>query len=96
MKSNVCYNLYKTPYFTEYNSYKFYFSSQFNKNRFETKLKTIQDEILKINCKFRCNIDSRVVIALKFYKEIEKRGFYVLGSNQLPVSKNYSGQVVLI
>lgn len=96
MKSNVCYNLYKTPYFTEYNNYKFYFSSQFNKNRFETKLETIQDEVLKINYKFRCTVDTRLLVALRYYKDIEKRGFYVLGSNQLPVPKDYSGQVVII
>lgn len=94
MKSNVCYNLIKTPHTSRYKTLTFHFSSDFNKRRFETRIETIPNEILKINYKLRCNIDTSELFALKFYRDVEQRGFYVL-RNGMPLSKTYEAMVII-
>lgn len=90
MKSNVCYNLVKSPHRITYKQYTFHFSSEFNAQRFKTKINSyIETETLKLNSKYRTNFNADIVILLYLYRLIEKRGFYVLSSNNLPISKNY-------
>ena len=90
MKSNVCYNLNKSEYYTEYKGYKFYFSSYFNDQRFKSKLlDTIEKETLKLNAKYRTTFNADIVIALYLYRLIEKRGFYVVDYKGFPVRKDY-------
>ena len=90
MKSNVCYNLGKSDYQTNYKQYAFHFSSEFNKQRFESQIQTfIENETLKLNAKYRTTFNAEIVIALYLYRKIEKRGFYIVDSNGLPVSKDY-------
>lgn len=97
MKSNVCYNLFNSPYHTQYKNYTFYFSSQFNKDRFDNKLQTFVDtEKLKLNSKYYTDIHSEIVLALTLYRLIEKRGFYVLSASNLPISKYYSVEMVVV
>lgn len=97
MKSNVCYNLSKSEYYTEFKGYKFYFSSFFNTQRFTSKLiETIEKETLKLNAKYRTTINSDIVVALYLYQLIEKRGFYVIDYKGLPVSKNYEVVMELV
>lgn len=97
MKSNVCYNLFKSPYHTQYKNHTFYFSSQFNKDRFDNKLQTFVDtEKLKLNSKYYTEIRSEIVLALTLYRLIEKRGFYVLSASNLPISKYYSVEMVVV
>lgn len=90
MKSNVCYNLAKSEYITEYKGYKFYFSSFFNNQRFKAKLTDyVEKETLKLNAKYHTSFNIEPVIALSLYRLIEKRGFYVIDQNGLPVAKDY-------
>lgn len=90
MKSNVCYNLVKSDYQTNYKQYTFHFSSDFNKQRFDTQIqKFVENETLKLNAKYRTTFNADIVIALYLYRLIEKRGFYIIGNNGLPISKNY-------
>lgn len=90
MKSNVCYNLAKSVYQTTFKQYTFYFSSEFNKQRFDTQIQTfIENETLKLNAKYRTTFNAEIVISLYFYRVIEKRGFYVIDYNGLPVAKDY-------
>ena len=97
MKSNVCYNLVKTEYITNYQQYKFHFSSEFNKQRFDTQIKNyVENESLKLNAKYRTIIKADIVFALYLYRTIEKRGFYVLDHRNLPLSKNYEAIMVLV
>lgn len=97
MKSNVCYNLFKSPYHTQYKNYTFYFSSQFNKDRFDIKIKPyIETETFKLNSKYHAEIHSEIVLALNLYRQIEKRGFYVLSASNLPISKYYSVEMVVV
>lgn len=97
MKSNVCYNLYKSNYFTTFKYYTFYFSSEFNKNRFDKQIDEYTElEKCKLNSKYGCVINgSEIVIALHYYRLIEKRGFYVL-KDGLPVPKNYTATLVVV
>lgn len=97
MKSNVCYNLCKSTHFTEFNGYTFYFSSAFNKNRFDTNLETfIENENLKLKSRYGCNFNAKKVSALHLYRLIEKRGFYVLGSDNCPLSEHYEVEAVVL
>lgn len=97
MKSNVCYNLYQSPYFTHYKKHTFYFSSQFNKERFDSRIdKYIENENNKINSKYLCEINGSIVLALTLYRTIEKRGFYVINASRLPINRYYSVEMVVI
>lgn len=97
MKSNVCYNLFKSPYYTQYLTHQFYFSSQFNKVRFDDKLQDfIENENSKLNSKYLCEINAKIVLALCLYRKIEKRGFYVLNGGNLPIPKNYTVEMVVL
>lgn len=90
MSSNVCYNLVKSQYITEYKGYTFYFSSYFNNQRFKSKLLDyVEKETLKLNAKYRTTFNAEPIIALCLYRIIEKRGFYVVDQNGLPVAKDY-------
>lgn len=97
MKSNVCYNLSKSEYITEFKGYKFYFSSFFNNQRFKSRIVEFTEaEKLKLNAKYRTNIDAYIITALLLYRTIEKRGFYVIDDRGLPLPKNYEAVVILV
>lgn len=97
MKSKVCYNLFKSTYYAQYKNYTFYFSSQFNTERFKNKIYEYVDiESYKLNSKYHAEIHSEIVLALNLYRKIEKRGFYVLDGRNLPISKYYSIEMVVV
>lgn len=98
MKSNVWYNLNNSPYTTKLNGYTFYFSSQFNKNRFDKKLKSTEyeTEALKLNSKYKCKINSQAMIAIRYYRMIEKRGFRILGGNSCPLPDELEIELVIV
>lgn len=75
----VVYDLDKSEYFTKINNIKFYFSSAFNKRRFENNFNDyIEEEHKKLKFKYRVNIDIYKCLLVAYYKKIEKRGFRVL------------------
>ena len=75
----VEYDLNNSNYYTEINDYIFYFSSVFNKRRFDNGyLHFATDEMAKINAKYHISIDLLDYLTIVFYKRIEKRGFKVL------------------
>lgn len=76
--SNVEYDIFKSKYKVEYGSFYFYFSSEFNKNRFEERINDfIINETNKLKAKFHVNIKLEMYLAFVLYKRIEKRGFRV-------------------
>ena len=80
MKSTrgVYYNLSESEYEYSIDNFIFVFSSLFYLNSFKDKLEEfITFEQNKINNKLKCSIDSRELILLNRYKNIEKRGFLV-------------------
>ena len=78
----VEYNLNNSNYISEINDYIFYFSSIFNKRRFDDGyLQFTIDEMAKLRAKYHVNIDLMNYLTIVFYKKIEKRGFRVLSYN---------------
>lgn len=89
----VEYDLSRSDYFSEIDNLKFYFSSEFNKMRFDMNYYDyIGDETYKLQAKYHVylNIDEYLLVA--FYKKIEKRGFRVLyykNDNLIELSNDY-------
>ena len=59
-------------------TYKIDFSSNFYKEKFEREVsKYVEEEELKINNKYKTQINVGLYLAVSLYKKIEKRGFRV-------------------
>lgn len=79
MGKRVLYDINESNYTLKINDYTFYFSSEFNKMRFERNFDYfVIEEINKIRVKYKVNIDLYDYLLVVFYKKIEKRGFKVL------------------
>lgn len=75
----VEYDLNKSEISIMVNEMVFYFSSEFNKRRFERNFNLfVEEEINKIKCKYKVNIDLYDYLLVVFYKKNEKRGFRVM------------------
>lgn len=75
----VEYNINKSEYYFRVNKLTFFFSSKFNKSRFENGfIDYVNDETNKIKAKYKVNINLSDYLLLAYYKKIEKRGFKVL------------------
>ena len=71
-------DLNESNYTFEYDDLKFYFSSNFYKEKFIKEYHNfIKEETMKLKVKFKCNIYCDEMILLLLYKKIEKRGFKV-------------------
>lgn len=69
----------------------FYFSSDFNKERFINQYREyIKNENYKLKCKYNVNINFDKMLLISFYKKIEKRGYKVLNKqNDLKIVNSY-------
>lgn len=77
--SRVEYDLNNSNYISKVHDYIYYFSSEFNLNRFNDGLyEFIKIETGKLKAKYHVGIDISDYLTLVFYKRIEKRGFKVL------------------
>ena len=75
----VEYDINKSEYYFMINNLTFFFSSQFNKNRFESGfIDYVNDETNKLKAKYKVNINLSDYLMVEYYKKIEKRGFKVL------------------
>lgn len=75
----VEYDINKSEYYSKVNDMIFYFSSEFNKRRFENNFYLfVEEETNKLRVKYKVNIDIYNYLVVVFYKKIEKRGFRVL------------------
>lgn len=69
----------ESPYFIDKKGLRFYFSSNFNKERFVKSFdEYVKNENRKLINRYKVNIDLAQYMALSLYKKIEKRGFRVL------------------
>lgn len=81
-RRGIYYDLEESPYITKFRDYRFYFSSEFYRNKFETNLLDyIKEETTKIKKKYQVNIDFTDILAFNLYRRIEKRGCYVIYQN---------------
>lgn len=77
--SRVEYDLNNSEYISKVHDYIYYFSSEFNLNRFNEGLYDfIKTETNKLKAKYHVGIDISDYLSLVFYKRIEKRGFKVI------------------
>lgn len=75
----VEYDINKSEYFYKVLNLKFYFTSIFNKERFENNYNYfIEEETNKLQAKYHVKLNIDEILLIAFYKKIEKRGFKVL------------------
>lgn len=68
----------ESPFYLDIENYRFYFSSEFNRVRFENKYKEyIKEENNKINHRYNFNVNLSIPLLFSLYSRIEKRGFRV-------------------
>lgn len=77
--NRVEYDLNSSSYSVQVGNYVFFFSSEFNLNRFKDGYNLYAiNETNKLKAKYHINIDIYDYFVLAYYKKIEKRGFKVL------------------
>lgn len=95
----VEYDINKSEYYFKVNKLTLFFSSKFNKTRFENGfIEYVQEETNKIKAKYKVDINLTNYLLLAYYKKIEKRGFKVLtyddNDDIIELSKDYTFRVV--
>lgn len=83
-------DIFKSNYYYDYESYRLYFSSLFNKKRFIERIEEfIKDENIKNSNKYGVKIDLTNYLIIVLYKKIEKRGFRVYNNSELIKIENF-------
>jgi hypothetical protein len=95
----VEYDINKSEYYFKVNKLTFFFSSKFNKTRFENGfIEYVNEETNKIKAKYKVDINLTNYLLLAYYKKIEKRGFKVLTYDDndviIELSKDHTFRVV--
>ena len=95
----VEYDINKSEYYFKVNKLTLFFSSRFNKTRFENGfIEYVQEETNKIKAKYKVDINLTNYLLLAYYKKIEKRGFKVLTYDDndviIELSKDHTFRVV--
>ena len=95
----VEYDINKSEYYFRVNKLTFFFSSKFNKTRFENGfIEYVSEETNKIKAKYKVDINLTNYLLLTYYKKIEKRGFKVLTYDDndviIELSKDHTFRVV--
>ena len=95
----VEYDINKSEYYFKVNKLTFFFSSKFNKTRFENGfIEYVSEETNKIKVKYKVDINLTNYLLLAYYKKIEKRGFKVLTYDDndviIELSKDHTFRVV--
>ena len=90
---NLFYDIDKSNLKFEFNGIIFYFSSDFNLERFKNGyLNYLMEEQDKINAKYHVMSDLKNLLILAYYKKIETRGFRVT-FNEEPIT-NYTLKLI--
>ena len=95
----VEYDINKSEYYFKVNKLTLFFSSKFNKTRFENGfIEFVNEETNKIKAKYKVDINLTNYLLLAYYKKIEKRGFKVLTYDDndviIELSKDHTFRVV--
>ena len=78
-KSNVCYDLTKSPYTITVDGVKYHFSSAYLMQKFVEKLDNSRKIISEsLTNRFHFDIDARRIADLFLYTKTESRGFYIV------------------
>ena len=95
----VEYDINKSEYYFRVNKLTLFFSSKFNKTRFENEfIDYVKKETNKIKAKYKVDINLTNYLLLAYYKKIEKRGFKVLTYDDndviIELSKDHTFRVI--
>lgn len=95
----VEYDINKSEYYFRVNKLTLFFSSKFNKTRFENGfIDYVNEETNKIKAKYKVDINLTNYLLLAYYKKIEKRGFKVLTYDDndviIELSKDHTFRVI--
>lgn len=95
----VEYDINKSEYYFRVNKLTLFFSSKFNKTRFENGfIEYVNEETNKIKAKYKVDINLTNYLLLAYYKKIEKRGFKVLTYDDndviIELSKDHTFRVI--
>lgn len=95
----VEYDINKSEYYFRVNKLTLFFSSKFNKTRFENGfIDYVNEETNKIKAKYKVYINLTNYLLLAYYKKIEKRGFKVLTYDDndviIELSKDHTFRVI--
>lgn len=95
----VEYDVNKSEYYFRVNKLTLFFSSKFNKTRFENGfIEYVSEETNKIKAKYKVDINLTNYLLLAYYKKIEKRGFKVLTYDDndviIELSKDHTFRVI--
>lgn len=75
---DVYHNIEDSIFFIDRFNMRFYFSSEFNRNRFNRNYKEyVREQTARIKNKFHVNIKLDEYLLVALYKKIEKRGFRI-------------------
>lgn len=81
-KRGIELNINESKYIFVVDNLMLYFSSNFNKERFISNYNSyIDEETIKLENRYKINIDIKNLLVISFYKKIEKRGFYIVDIN---------------
>lgn len=77
MRDKIYYNVPESVYFYTIYNIRLYFSSKFYLNKYRNEIESyINRESQKIKIRYKLNINMNEILALTYYKKVEKRGFY--------------------
>lgn len=83
-KNGIEYNLKISPYEIKINDYTFKFSSKFYKEKYNELLnETAIKNNLSLSKRYKVKFEFSELWAILLYREIEKRGFYILKNNEV-------------
>lgn len=90
MKIRVILDLDNSDFRFNYKGLTYVFSSECNKNKFETRIEDyIKQETLRIKSLYsQLNINFDLFLSIAFYKKIEKRGFKIITDDNIDISKD--------
>lgn len=79
MTAKVYNDINDSNYYVELDKLRIYFSSEFNKDRFlKGYSEYVKEENLKIQNKYKININANYYLLFSYYRKIEKRGFRIV------------------
>lgn len=85
---DVYQNIEDSIFFTQKGKMIFYFSSEFNRRRFEKSYKEyIREQTARIKNKYHVNIKLDEYLLIALYKKIEKRGFRIFKKSSEELEK---------
>lgn len=97
-RNGIYYDLEESPYITKFKDFRFHFSSEFYRRKFENELfEYINKESEKIKNRYKTDIDFSEILSFNLYRSIEKRGCLCVyknnGLNSFKITNNLNGYI---